>query len=180
MNRTVHILTVLMLSVMVSCNPSQESRENDNEEIADRGGRAAEVEQDHDISVEEDLLATIENIDMLGRLYEAARVSGVFEELETSEDYTLLAPANVAFEKAKSDDFGDVPDNWTEEDIKNILSSHIIKGNFDATILVDTANLVAINGAPIQAISRGQLLQTDIQASNGTIHVIDTILTNLQ
>jgi len=180
MKRLISILMLVTLFVMASCYSTENRRDENNDELAERGGRAAEVEQDHDISVEEDLMATIENIDMLERLHEAARASKVFDKLDKSEEYTLLAPANIAFDKAKSDEIGDVPDDWTTEDIEQVLSAHIIRGSYNSTHLVETKNLVAINGEPIGAIQKEQLLQTDLEASNGIIHVIDTLLVSPQ
>lgn len=170
----------LFLGVLVcACTANDQTNDPDKNlyESAERGTRASELEYSNSISVgEENLLSTIENYDMLSRLHEAARASGVFEELEQEEAYTVLAPANIAFDKAKNDETGDVPDNWSKEQLEEILTSHIVKGSYQSSDLTDAVSLESINGKQIKVNAKEHLLYTDIEASNAIIHIIDTIL----
>lgn len=173
---TLCLLLILYMSLL-GCNYSnpQEDRGVDTE--VDRGSEAAEVEQSDDISIgKENLLNTIENYEMLTRLYQAVKVSGLLEELAQEGPYTLLAPANIAFDKATGDETGNVSGQWDKEKTKDILSSHIIKGKYQSANLLDADDLVAINGKKIQVIGKDNLLQIDIEASNGIIQIIDTLL----
>ena len=171
----------LFLGVLVcACTAGNDQTDDPDKnlyESAERGNRASELEYSNSISVgEENLLSTIENYDMLSRLYEAARASGVFEELEHEGPYTVLAPANIAFEKAKNGETGDVSDNWSKEELKEILASHIVKGSYQSSGLTDAVSLESINGKQIKMNGKEHLLYTDIEANNGIIHIIDTIL----
>ena len=174
-NTLIYILLLFCLP-MLGCHQTKRDQSLVNDE-PDRGTGASEVEQHDDISIgKENLLHEIENYEMLTNLYQAAKVSGLSEELEQEGPYTILAPANIAFERAKVDEKGQMPENWDKEKTKEILASHIIKGKYKAVDLLDANDLVDINGKKIQKIGKDNLLQTDIEASNGIIQIIDTLL----
>ena len=83
------------------------------------------------------------------------------------------------------------------EDLTNILTYHVVQGETDAQALTqaieaageDGYKLTTVNGAELTAMMDGEnvvlvdaagnratVTSTDVDASNGVIHVIDTVL----
>ena len=84
-----------------------------------------------------------------------------------------------------------------EQDLANILTYHVVEGNVDAATLTqaiqdagaDGYTINTVNGATLTAMMDGDnvvlrdaagntaiVTQTDVEASNGVIHAIDTVL----
>ena len=139
-------------------------------------------------------------LDGPGTILEVAQSAGNFETLLTAVDaaglestladangeFTVFAPTDEAFEA--------LPDGTLDslladpEQLSNILLYHVIA---DSTVASDTAlslvgtTQVMANGEKLALTLRGDALylneavviETDIEASNGVIHVIDAVLT---
>ena len=101
-----------------------------------------------------------------------------------SEDgpFTVFAPTDDAFAK--------LPEGTVESlletipKLKNILLYHVVSGNVLAADVVSLESAETLLGQNISIsvtgdvvkINDSQVIITDIQGTNGTIHVIDTVL----
>jgi len=129
-------------------------------------------------------------------LVEAVTAADLGETL-SSGDYTVFAPTNAAFEKVPQATRDELMSEAGKEDLTNILTYHVIEGTTDAAALTQAVadagdegyTLTTVNGAELTAMMDGDnvvlrdaagntatVTDTDIAASNGTIHVIDTVL----
>ena len=111
--------------------------------------------------------------------------------------YTVFAPTNAAFEKVPQATRDTLMSPAGKEDLTGILTYHVVEGETLAAALTEAitaagaegAKLTTVNGAVLTAKSEGgrvtltdaagnvaTVTQTDIDASNGVIHVIDTVL----
>ena len=112
--------------------------------------------------------------------------AGLIETLKGPGPFTVFAPTDAAFAK-----LGDIS-GLTAEQLKPILTYHVYKGAAKA------ADVVALNGQIIKTVNAeadvaitlagtkvilnngkkraANVTQTDIIASNGVIHVLDTVL----
>ncbi|NTZ42615.1 fasciclin domain-containing protein [Altererythrobacter sp. SALINAS58] len=110
--------------------------------------------------------------------------------------YTVFAPTNAAFEKlpAGTLDTLTMPEN--REQLSNILTYHVVSGDMMAAALTQaitdgngSAELTTLSGETLTATLDGEnviltdatggtatVTMTDVDASNGTIHAIDTVL----
>lgn len=110
--------------------------------------------------------------------------------------YTVFAPTNAAFEKlpAGTLDTLTMPEN--REQLRNILTYHVVSGDMMAAALTQaitdgngSAELTTLSGETLTATLDGEeviltdatggtatVTMTDVDASNGTIHAIDTVL----
>lgn len=111
--------------------------------------------------------------------------AGLVETLSNlSADYTVFAPTNAAFEKL----FQVVdPASLTPEQITNILLYHVVPGNVFSTdlasgpvtmangeqVTIELSNGVTVNGANSESSA---VTAANLKATNGVIHVIDTVL----
>ncbi len=110
--------------------------------------------------------------------------AGLVDLLKGDGPFTVFAPTDEAFSK--------VPKTALEalahdpEKLKRVLTYHVIKGNVLAAdaIKLDgkAADTVAKVKLPIKVkdgivfVGKAKVVKTDIKATNGVIHVIDTVL----
>lgn len=118
----------------------------------------------------------------------AIQAAGLAETLAGPGPYTVFAPTNAAFAALPAGELDSLllPEN--KDKLVKILSYHVIPGSVgsaalpaeaDATATASINNLdlsvrVAADGTPM--VNQAKITQADIPASNGVIHVIDTVL----
>ncbi|HCY01948.1 MAG TPA: beta-Ig-H3/fasciclin [Erythrobacter sp.] len=110
--------------------------------------------------------------------------------------FTVFAPTNDAFAKIPEATLTELTTNDTET-LGNILTYHVVAGNVDAATLMQAIEGAGADGYSIETVNGGTLTATvvdgnvvltdaaggtatvtatDVAASNGVIHVIDTVL----
>ena len=96
--------------------------------------------------------------------------------------FTVFAPTDDAFGKLPEGTVASLLE--TIPALKNILLYHVVSGNVLAADVVTLESAVTLQGQTVSIsvmgdvvkINDSQVIITDIQGSNGTIHVIDTVL----
>ena len=110
--------------------------------------------------------------------------------------FTVFATTNDAFAKIPEATLTELTTNDTET-LGNILTYHVVAGNVDAATLLQAIEGAGADGYSIETVNGGTLTATvvdgnvvltdaaggtatvtatDVAASNGVIHVIDTVL----
>ena len=108
--------------------------------------------------------------------------AGMTNTLNTGGPYTILAPSDDAFKSMPSGAYNALANNTPR--LKGVLNNHIIKGRYTANQLLDAKKVTTIDNktlvfAPRQGsvkVGNGFLIKEDIPASNGIIHVVDTVI----
>ncbi|MBC7528762.1 MAG: fasciclin domain-containing protein [Chthonomonadaceae bacterium] len=128
-------------------------------------------------------------------LVTAVKAAGLVSTLKGDGPFTVLAPTNAAFAKLKKS-LGAKKFNAVLADKKtltSILTYHVIAGKVMAADVVSMkagSKAKTVNGASItvnaskkgvyltggKKSNKAKVVKTDIVASNGVIHVIDTVL----
>ncbi len=116
-------------------------------------------------------------------LVAAVKAAGLVETLSGEGPFTVFAPTNEAFAKlpeGKVDSLlADIPT------LKKILTYHVVAGKVMAADVVGLNNATTVQGDDVKiAVVDGKVklndsamvTATDLEASNGVIHVIDTVL----
>jgi uncharacterized surface protein with fasciclin (FAS1) repeats len=94
-----------------------------------------------------------------------------------------------AFAKLPAGTLEDLLKPENKDKLRAILTYHVVEGKVIAAQVVKLSSAKTVNGQDLQISTSGstvkvndaQVIKTDIAASNGVIHVIDTvILPNLQ
>lgn len=114
-------------------------------------------------------------------LVAAVQAAGLEETLTVKGPFTVFAPTNEAFAK--------LPEGTVEAlladpvKLKKVLLYHVVSGSVtsDQVIKLKKAETlegssVAINSKKGVMINDATVIKADIEASNGTVHVIDTVL----
>ena len=140
-----------------------------------------------------DIAASNENF---GTLVTAVKTAGLVETLKSSGPFTVFAPTNTAFAKLPEGTVGTLLKPENKEKLTQVLTYHVVAGEFYAK---DVINGIKSSGGSftIETVSGGKLkaslqnetviledengnsiavLSTDVEATNGVIHVIDSVL----
>lgn len=130
-------------------------------------------------------------------LVSAVTTAELGETLSGEGPYTVFAPTNAAFEAVDQATLEQLMSEEGREDLTNILTYHVVEGETMAQALTEAIEgageegyaLTTVNGATLTATLEGgnvvladaagntaTVTSTDVDASNGVIHVIDTVL----
>ena len=113
-------------------------------------------------------------------LLKAATEADLVDTLSKGGPFTVFAPTDEAFAKLPS---GTVEGLLKDkEKLSAILKYHLVSGKMDAEAVTKQASLRTVQGKDLRVdLSQGvrvgsaKVIKTDIDASNGVIHVIDTV-----
>ncbi len=114
----------------------------------------------------------------------ALTAAGLVDTLKGDGPFTVFAPTDAAFAKLPA---GTVEELLKPENIDKltaILTYHVVAGKVKAADVVTLTEAKTVNGASVAIkvadgsvmIDNATVVKTDIDASNGVIHVIDTVI----
>ncbi len=113
-------------------------------------------------------------------LLAAAEAAGLVETLSGEGPLTVFAPTDEAFAALPE---GTVEGLLADTDaLTAVLTYHVVAGAVMSTDLTDGMTAATVNGADITVsldpvmINDANVVAADIEASNGVIHVIDSVL----
>lgn len=115
-------------------------------------------------------------------LIAALVAADLVETLNGDGPFTVFAPTDAAFAELdlNASNIGTVP----VETLRDILLYHVAPARRDAASVTASSSIAMANGgsAPVEVNANGafidgaRIIDTDIEASNGIIHVIDAVL----
>jgi transforming growth factor-beta-induced protein len=115
-------------------------------------------------------------------LVAAIEAAGLAETLSGPGPFTVFAPTDAAFAALPE---GALEDLLADPDaLADVLTYHVVAGEFYAADVVELDSAETVNGASVTIevdgdtvmVDGAQVITTDIEASNGVIHVIDAVL----
>jgi uncharacterized surface protein with fasciclin (FAS1) repeats len=121
----------------------------------------------------------------LSTLVEAVTAAELVDTLKAEGPYTVFAPNNKAFAALGQDQLSQLLQPENRNQLKSILTYHVVPGELTADRLKDGQKLetvegesltVSINGGTVK-IDDATVVRPDVDASNGVAHVIDGVLT---
>ena len=113
-------------------------------------------------------------------LVAAVKEAGLVDALSGNRQLTVFAPTDEAFNAA-----GITVDNVDEVDdefLLNVLTYHVVPGRRDAESITGSSKVPTLNGALVNVDGtdlngdQADIVATNIEASNGIVHVIDGVL----
>jgi uncharacterized surface protein with fasciclin (FAS1) repeats len=132
---------------------------------------------------EMDIVDTAAEAGSFTTLLTAATAAGLVDTLKGDGPYTVFAPTDEAFDALPE---GALDDLLADPDaLRDVLLYHVVEGAVpaDQVVTLDSADTVAGQPVAIEVVDGGVVLNddvkvvtTDIQTSNGVIHVIDGVL----
>jgi uncharacterized surface protein with fasciclin (FAS1) repeats len=117
-------------------------------------------------------------------LVAAVKAAGLVDTLSGKGPFTVFAPTDAAFAKLPAGTVDTLLKPENKEKLKAILLYHVVAGDVKSTDLKDGESVKTVGGKSITVhiangvvtINDATVVKADIPASNGTIHVIDTVL----
>lgn len=112
----------------------------------------------------------------------ALKAAGLIDTLKGKGPFTVFAPTDEAFAKLPA---GTVEALLKDkEKLTKILLYHVVSGNVMAKDVVKLKSAKTVQGSSVKItakdgkvmVDNANVIKTDIAASNGVIHVIDTVI----
>ena len=125
-------------------------------------------------TVSADIVTWLAEQGIYSQLVTALEQTGLAETLSAEGPFTLFAPTDDAF--------AELPEGaleaMTADELAEVLRAHVVAGAVTADELGDTITTLAGTTLPVGMASVGEatVLRADIEAANGIIHAIDTVL----
>ena len=129
--------------------------------------------------------------DDFSTLVAAVQAAGLVDTLSGDGPFTVFAPDNGAFNTLLGE-LGVTADELLADTdlLTSVLTYHVVSGEFGSTAIIGLGlptSVGTVNGAEIAVagsasdglslnMGRARVVNTDITASNGVIHIIDNVL----
>jgi uncharacterized surface protein with fasciclin (FAS1) repeats len=117
-------------------------------------------------------------------LVAAVKAAGLADTLSGKGPFTVFAPTDAAFAKLPAGTVDSLlkPENLPK--LKAILLYHVVAGSVKSSALTDGESVKTVGGGSLKigvaggkvTVNDATVTKADIPASNGVIHVIDTVL----
>ena len=126
-----------------------------------------------------DIVGVAAGNDDFSTLVAAVQAAGLVETLQGDGPFTVFAPTDAAFARLGDDAIQRLlrPENRAQ--LTAILTYHVVPGRFTAADIGRRDALTTVNGEELSLglrIDDAALVATDIDASNGIVHVVDRVL----
>jgi len=131
-----------------------------------------------------DIVDTAVEADDFNTLATALTEAGLVETLKGEGPFTVFAPTDAAFANLPEGTLDDLLAN--PEQLANVLLYHVVPGKVMAedVVTLDGQSVETALGEEVEIsiegesvyVNEAQVTATDIEASNGVIHVIDTVI----
>lgn len=145
-------------------------------------GSGAAAAAEMDMSAKKDIVDTAVAAGSFNTLAAALEAAGLVETLKGPGPFTVFAPTDAAFAKLPAGTVEALLKDKTK--LTAILTYHVVAGKVMATDVVKLDSAKTVNGQSVTIKVMGDMVhvdgatvtKADIEASNGVIHVIDTVL----
>jgi len=155
------------------------------EETMDEETTTTEVMEEE--TMDDDVLAVAEAEGDLGTFLAALDAAGIMEDFHGEGPFTLFVPTDDAFAAyLDQNDMSQEEAFAGAEMLQSILGYHVVTMAEDSEMVMgmDGQTFTTLNGAPLEVsvdgdtvmVGEATILRYDIVASNGVVHVIDTVL----
>jgi uncharacterized surface protein with fasciclin (FAS1) repeats len=114
----------------------------------------------------------------------ALQAAGLVETLKGAGPFTVFAPTDAAFAKLPAGTVENLLKPENRDKLRAILTYHVVAGKVTAADVVKMTSGKTVQGSSVKIASSGgkvtidnaTVAKADVMASNGVIHVIDTVL----
>ena len=132
-----------------------------------------------------DIVDTAVSAGQFKTLAAALQAAGLVDALKGKGPFTVFAPTDDAFAKLPAGTVESLLQPENKEKLKAILLYHVVTGSVKANkvMKLDGQMVKTLQGSAIKVavengvrVNESNVVKTDIDASNGVIHVIDNVL----
>ncbi|WP_435257228.1 fasciclin domain-containing protein [Thioclava sp. FR2] len=130
-----------------------------------------------------DIVDTAVDAGSFTTLVAAVQAAGLVETLKGEGPFTVFAPTDEAFAKLPAGTVEDLLKPENKDKLTSILTYHVVPGKVMSTDLSEGLKAATVQGAEVTITLEGgakvdgaMVVTPDIEATNGVIHVIDTVI----
>lgn len=142
------------------------------------------VAGDYGKTAEKDIVDTAVAAGQFETLAAALGAAGLVDTLKGDGPFTVFAPTDEAFAKLPDGTVESLLEPENRDQLVAILTYHVVAGKVKAADVVKLSSATTVNGQDVSIavaddgvrIDDANVIATDIDASNGVIHVIDTVI----
>ena len=114
----------------------------------------------------------------------ALKAAGLVDTLKGAGPFTVFAPTDEAFAKLPAGTVDDLLKPENHDKLVAILTYHVVPGKVMAKDVVKLHEAKTVNGTEVKIMTEGgkvmvdnaNVVKTNIDCSNGVIHVIDAVI----
>ncbi len=131
-----------------------------------------------------DLVSLTQSNSQFKKLTQALKAAGLTATLKGKGPFTLFAPTDAAFNELPQDALAELFKPENKEVLVKILTYHVVPGEVLSSNL-KSGEVKTVEGSPINVkvdpkngvmVDDAKVIQPDIKASNGVIHVINKVI----
>jgi uncharacterized surface protein with fasciclin (FAS1) repeats len=133
------------------------------------------------VAAEKDIVETAKSAGSFNTLVTAIQKAGLVETLKGKGPFTVFAPTDEAFAKIPKAQLNALLADKTK--LTKVLSYHVVPGKIMAADVkagsaktVEGENLTITTDNGGVKVDKANVVKTDVVASNGVIHVIDSVM----
>jgi uncharacterized surface protein with fasciclin (FAS1) repeats len=119
----------------------------------------------------------------LSTLVTAVKAAGLVETLSGKGPFTVFAPTNAAFEALPAGTLESLLKPENKDQLVAVLTYHVIGAKVMSTDLKEGQKAKTVQGEEVMISLKGgasvngaKVAMADVKASNGVVHVIDTVI----
>ena len=117
-------------------------------------------------------------------LVAAVKAAGLVETLKGDGPFTVFAPTDAAFAKLPAGTVENLLKPENRDQLRAVLTYHVVPGKVMAADVVKLRSAKTVQGSDVDIrvngstvmVDNARVVTTDIAASNGVIHVIDSVI----
>ena len=132
-----------------------------------------------------DIVDTAVSAGQFQTLVAAVKAAGLVDTLKGDGPYTVFAPTDEAFAKLPAGTVEDLLKPENKDQLVAILTYHVVSGKvMSSDIAGKKTEAMTVQGSELTIdamkggvmVDEANVIQADIETSNGVIHVIDTVV----
>ena len=135
-------------------------------------------------AAEKDIVDTAVGAGQFKTLAAALGAAGLVDTLKAAGPFTVFAPTDAAFAKLPAGTVENLLKPENKDQLTAVLTYHVVAGKVMAADVVKLSEAKTVNGASVKIAVHGDKVMVndatvsapDVAASNGVIHIIDTVL----
>jgi uncharacterized surface protein with fasciclin (FAS1) repeats len=138
----------------------------------------------HNEQADKDIVDTAVGAGKFNTLAAALKAAGLVDTLKGKGPFTVFAPTDEAFAKLGTATLESLLKPENKAKLAAILTYHVVAGDVKAADVVKLSSATTVNGQRVDikvkdgkvSVDAANVIATDVTATNGVIHVIDTVI----
>ena len=136
------------------------------------------------LPADKDIVDTAVAAGSFNTLVAAVQAAGLVDVLKGEGPFTVFAPTDEAFAKVPKDVVANLLKPENKDKLIAVLTYHVVPGKVMAADVVKVASAKTVQGSDVDVkvsdtgvmIDGANVIATDIETTNGVIHVIDSVI----